>query len=133
MKIKLEYPFSEDWRLGYLRINREGRRVVDLFNSNNDRTTISYARYLMSVSLKKYIPKKYEIDHIDNNKTNDSLENLQLLLPKDNLAKVPRTKTSLNNHGSLACYRYCKCAKCKLGKKLYNAGDLNGYYKLVRS
>lgn len=76
------------------------------------------------MKLKKYVPKEYEVDHIDDDKTNDRIENLQLLLPKDNLAKVARPRTSLAVHGSLACYRYCKCDKCRLGKRLYNAGDL---------
>lgn len=87
MKIQLKYPFSQDWKKGYLVTNREDRQHVILFNSDKDRTTISYARYLMSVYLKKYIEKGYEVDHINNDKTDDRLENLQVLTTKENREK----------------------------------------------
>lgn len=87
MNIELEEPFKSRWRLGYLRINSEGRRVVDLYNSEIDRTTTSYARYIYTVYLGYDIPPGYEVDHIDNDKTNDCLWNLQLLTEKENIEK----------------------------------------------
>lgn len=88
MKIELEYPFINDWRLGYLRTSKDGRRRVDLFNSNTDRTTISYARYLMSCHVGRYLTAEEEVDHVDQNPTNDEISNLQILSTNDHLKKT---------------------------------------------
>lgn len=94
MKIKLESPYSEDWINGYLVINSENRRNIVLYNSPMSRTTVSYARYLMSVNLGRYLTELEHVDHIDEDKTNDVLENLQILTPAQNTAKnnIARSK-----------------------------------------
>lgn len=86
-KINLEFPFSLDYKAGYLNINKEPRRVIALISNNNSRTSISYARYLMSCNLKRYLNKNEHVDHIDNNKLNDAIDNLQILSPKENNLK----------------------------------------------
>lgn len=85
--LKLEYPFSEDYKRGYLNTNKEPRRVVSLISNNGSRTSISYDRYLMSCELKRYLKKDEQVDHIDNNKMNDVIENLQILSHKENNIK----------------------------------------------
>ena len=87
MKIKLEYPFCEKWGKGYLVTNSENRRNVILYNSHRDRTTVSYARYLMSIHLGRFLTNDEHVDHIDNNKTNDVIENLQILSQIENSRK----------------------------------------------
>ena len=87
MKIQLEYPFCERWKNGYLVTNPENRRNIILYNSHKDRTTLSYARYLMSVHLNRFLTEKEHVDHIDNDKTNDIIENLQLLSQAENNRK----------------------------------------------
>lgn len=87
MKINLEKPYSDKWKNGYLVVNPEGRKTVILFNSRYNRSSVSYARYLMSVHLGYEIPSEYEVDHINNDKTDDRIENLQLLTPQENLKK----------------------------------------------
>ncbi len=86
-KINLEYPFSVDYRVGYLNTNKEPRRVVSLISNEGKRTSVSYARYLMSCELKRYLRKEEQVDHIDNNKLNDNIENLQILSQKENSIK----------------------------------------------
>jgi hypothetical protein len=93
MKIKLEYPFNKDWKDGYIVINKEPRRHVILFNSIKDRSTISYARYLMSVKLGRYLKQEEIVDHIDDNKLNDIIENLQILTKKENCLKSSKGLT----------------------------------------
>lgn len=93
MKIELLPPFSLTWRNGYLVVNPENRKNVVLFNSEQDRTTISYARYLMSVHLGYVVPNEYEVDHINNDKTDDRIENLQLLTQQENISKENKLKT----------------------------------------
>jgi hypothetical protein len=89
MKIELEEPFKSLWKTGYLRKSDiDGRSRVDLFNDCKDRTTISYARYLVCVDIGYTLNSDYEVDHIDVDRTNDSLDNLQILSKEDHLRKT---------------------------------------------
>lgn len=87
MKIELQEPFKSLWRNGYLITNRENRRHVCLVNNDGDRTTISYARYLMGVKLGAIVSSDFEVDHKDDDKTNDDINNLQLLTKLENSLK----------------------------------------------
>lgn len=86
-KITLEYPYNQDWKHGYVVTNGENRKNVILYNSHDDRSTTSYARYLYSVNKGRYLSDTEHVDHIDNDKTNDSIENLQILTLEQNSAK----------------------------------------------
>lgn len=86
-RIDLEYPYSEDWRMGCIVVNKEPRRNVILYNNNNDRSTVSYARYLYEVFLGRYLEDGLVVDHIDNDKMNDVIENYQVLTSKENNIK----------------------------------------------
>lgn len=90
MKIVLEYPYSEKWKYGYIVINSEKRKTLILFNNHNDRSSTQYARYLLAVKLKRFLTEEETVDHIDGDKTNDSLENLQILSKADNIRKTCR-------------------------------------------
>ena len=87
MKITLQTPYKEDWKFGYLVINPENRRTVILFNDNNNRSSVSYARYQLAVKLQRYLTNNEFADHIDNDKTNDDINNLQILTRKENNLK----------------------------------------------
>lgn len=91
-KIELLSPFKELWRFGYLVTNSENRRNVILYNSNKDRSTVSYARYLMCVSLGRILSEEEHVDHCDEDKTNDILSNLQILTPIENTKKNVRSR-----------------------------------------
>jgi len=104
MKIKLESPFKEKFSHGYLVVNKEPRRNVILYNPGANRTTISYARYLMSVHLGYEIDSKLEVDHINNDKMDDRIENYQLLTPLENRRKSAKPPK----------FRSLTCATCKV-------------------
>ena len=87
MIIELQEPFKSLWRNGYLVINPENRRNVCLVNSEQNRTTISYARYLICVKLGYILSSEFEVDHIDDDKTNDDIGNLQVLTSEENKLK----------------------------------------------
>ena len=87
-KIQLEPPYSNDWKFGYLVTNPEGRKTLILYNSHSDRSSTQYARYLMAVKLGRYLRKDETVDHIDGDKTNDSISNLQVLSLADNIKKT---------------------------------------------
>lgn len=106
MVIDLLPPFSNCYRKGYLSINPEGRRIIALYNSSTDRRTMSYARYLKSVELGYEIPEGIEVDHADNDKTNDAIGNLQLLTKMENVTKDFSRRESKYKSCTLVC---CEC------------------------
>ncbi len=87
MKLELEEPFKSRWQRGYLVTNSENRKNVVLYNSEADRSSISYARYLLSVKHGRFLTSNEEVDHIDDDKTNDDFSNLQLLTQEQNRIK----------------------------------------------
>lgn len=103
MQIELEYPYKDLYKHGYLVKNKEPRRNVILFNSKEDRSTISYAKYLTEVYLKSFIDKKYVVDHIDDNQLNDTIENFQLLTTQENNIKGIQNKKSTELLVELSC------------------------------
>jgi len=91
LKIDAEYPF--DGYKGYIRIvnsgKSKGRRVIGFYSmiKTPKRLTMSYARYLMCVKEKRILSKDEQIDHKDSDKTNDCIENLQILSSQENNKK----------------------------------------------
>lgn len=104
MILELQEPFKSLWNKGYLVVNPEIRRNVVLFNSEQNRTTISYARYLMCVKIGYVLSNEFEVDHVDDDKTNDSIDNLQILTQQQNAAK--------NNRLNIIYYKF-DCCICK--------------------
>jgi hypothetical protein len=84
--MQAEPPF-EDYRLYIVTHKGENNRKMANLVSASHRTTLSYARYLMCVKLGRKLLPKEQVDHIDNNPLNDSIENLQVLSPQANAQK----------------------------------------------
>ena len=104
MILELEYPFNSVWKKGYLRkSSSDGRRRVDLFNSDSDRTTMSYSRYLMCVKMGEIISDDYEVDHINGDSSDDSLDNLQVLTKKAHLEKTSSEMSTGRTTVDLVC------------------------------
>ncbi len=108
MIIELAPPFKKKWIKGYLRQSKDGRMRVDLFNSNSDRTTITYARYLMCVKLGYELRNDLEVDHKNGDHSNDNIENLEVLSKEDHRAKSGKENT-------MRCLFVCPVC----GKELY--------------
>lgn len=102
MKIEVQGPFVGIWNKAYVYVSStDGRSRVCLVNSKTDRTLMSYARYLMCVKLNRILGPDEEVDHKDTDRTNDDLDNLQVL-PKsvhkeksDTELRTGRTYTTL--------------------------------------
>ena len=65
---------------------KDGRQHVILYDGKN-RTTISYAKYLMENYLKRKLSKNETVDHINGDFTDNRIENLQILSRADNIRK----------------------------------------------
>lgn len=64
----------------YVNINKEPRRVAILRNSSTKETmTMSYAKYLYTSKYQCDVPKEDHVDHINGNKMDDRIENLQII------------------------------------------------------
>ena len=75
---------------------KEIRYKAYAFHENGKAYNISEQR-LVYAWFKDDIPAKYDVDHIDGDTMNNSLDNLQLLTRKENLAKRTLTQTEINN------------------------------------
>lgn len=58
--------------------NTERKKVIILYKDGT-RRTVQYARYLMEEKLGRQLKDTEEVDHIDRDKTNDSIENLRVV------------------------------------------------------
>jgi hypothetical protein len=99
----LRPPFFPKYHEGYIRKCKDGRTRIDLYGGNKSRTTMSYARFLMCMHLQKILDAEFHVDHINDDPTDDRLENLQVLAASDNIKKSAvygRATTQL------------KCASC---------------------
>ena len=128
MVIALEKPFLGPYERGYLQVLKDGRKYVYLYKSGK-RRLISNARYMYSVFQGEEVAADLEVDHINNDRTDDRIENLQLLTKADNIkksAKKPRIVTlvcpvchkefeyqvrNLSTHTNPCCSRSCGAKK----------------------
>lgn len=94
-RVIAEYPYDK-YYLYVIFHNKEKRRYANLIpidkNLGLKRKTMSYARYLMSVKECRILNKDEHIDHKDNDKTNDDINNLQILTLKENNIKEAKRR-----------------------------------------
>lgn len=128
-RVRAKFPYQDYWM--YIVLHKgENRRMVNLIKimDTKERTTISYARYLMSVHLGRFLEKDEHVDHIDDNKLNDVLSNLQILTPEQNKIKQEQLYSSINSkYVQLNC-SYCNKVFDYL-KKNYTFHKKNGRIK----
>ena len=102
-----EYPY-DNYYLYIVFHKGENRNYANLIPIDKSRglkrKTISYARYLVSVKEKRILSKTEHVDHKDNDKTNDDIDNLQILTLSEN------NKKEAKRHGKK--YVMLKCPNC---------------------
>ena len=79
----IELMFGEVHNVHGPYVNVHGRRTV-IVDNGAFRKGMAYSRYLWIMHHKEIPPDGYVVDHIDNDPTNDVIENLQLLTSKEN-------------------------------------------------
>ena len=81
-------PYDGYWIYSPVINSSSGRRIMVLVSRRDgSKTSLSYARYLMSVSVGRILTDKEFVDHIDENKLNDQISNLQILTQSENNRK----------------------------------------------
>ncbi len=66
---------------------KDGRKHICIVHSDGRKQTKSYPRYVLEQHLGRELSKEETVDHIDNDFTNDSIDNLQILSLTDNILK----------------------------------------------
>ena len=89
----------------YLR--KDGRKHICIVYSSGLRKTKSYPRWLLEQHLGRELLPDETVDHIDNDFTNDSLDNLQILSRADN------TRKGRQNNSRKMQYVEFECPICK--------------------
>lgn len=113
MKFNAEHPF--DGYVAYLRISKSkksnsiGRKIIGLYawDKKPRRLTMSYARYLLCVKEGRVLTKEEQADHKDGDKTNDDINNLQILSSTGNNRK------RVNETGKNRMMVTLECPVCK--------------------
>lgn len=89
MKIDVIDIYKAEYKSAYLVSHEKGdkRKRVYLIGFDGSRKGMLYARYVWEKHNNRMLPDGFTIDHIDEDKTNDSIENLQILSLSDNMMK----------------------------------------------
>lgn len=82
-----EYYKSKGYIKVYVNTNKEPRRVATLKHNDGSITSMSYAKYLYTSHYKCDVSKEDHVDHIDGDKMNDVIDNLQVISGKLNRNK----------------------------------------------
>lgn len=91
-KFEIEKPFTDRFDCVY-KVSSQGRNTAILYSTaTKERLTISYARYLMSVHLKRYLTEDEHVDHRNDIKDDDRIDNLQILTLAENNMKKTRLR-----------------------------------------
>ena len=84
-----DYYKKKGYTTAYLSINKEPRRVCTLRKADGTMTSMAYAKYLYTSHYNCTVEQGDHIDHINGNKMDDRIENLQIISGTYNRKKRP--------------------------------------------
>ena len=82
-----EYYKKKGYDKLYVAVNKEPRRVATLRKPNKEMTSMSYAKYLYTSHYECDVPDGDQVDHINGDKMDDRIENLQVISRHYNIVK----------------------------------------------
>lgn len=106
-----------------------GRKYVQIIHDDGHRETTLYSRHLMEQHLGRELESWEHVDHIDEDKTNDDISNLQILTNSANARKSALGKPSPLRgvekgftHGTSYGWmkKKCSCEICQAAKRVWN-------------
>lgn len=93
MKIEIsDYYKEKGYSSVYVSTNKEPRRVATLRKDNKEMTSMSYAKYLYTSHYRTDVAKGDHVDHINGDKMDDRIENLQVVSGSYNIKKDHKRK-----------------------------------------
>jgi hypothetical protein len=95
----------------YLVFNKQMSRLMVHYVEKNPfrtRKSVTYARYLMCIKEGRILSTEEEVDHINGDKTDDRIENLQILTAKENIRKSFKDNNIERSYSDLICSYCCK-------------------------
>lgn len=96
MVIKISSYYSrKGFNRAYLATNKEPRRVCTLRTKDGRMTSMSYAKYLYTSYYECDIPDGEQIDHINGDRMDDRIENLQKISRRYNNIKDKPSKNMI--------------------------------------
>ena len=119
------YYKEKGYTVVYIATNKEPRRVATLRKPNGEMTSMSYAKYLYTSHYRVDVAEGNHVDHINGDKMDDRIENLQIISGTYNRQKDHKRKEmvllvcpvcgeeflfpkrSLSTHPSPCCSRKC--------------------------
>ena len=129
---------QKGYEVVYIATNKEPRRVATLRKSNGEMTSMSYAKYLYTSYYKTDIDDDLQVDHINGDKMDDRIENLQTISKRYNIQKDHKRKEmvicvcpvcqkeflflkrNLSSHSNPCCSRKCGGIKSHWKNKINN-------------
>jgi hypothetical protein len=74
-------------------LSKKDNRLRIIYVENNTKTTISYPKYLIEISLNRYLTEEETVHHIDGNPLNNDLSNLTILNRTDHIKQDVKRRT----------------------------------------
>ena len=96
-------PFESYKAYGPYLDTRGGRYIIALRNPESGHSSISFARFLMSVALGRVLGSHEEVDHINGDRTDDRVENLQIVSGPENRTKSLKERKVTRRELLLRC------------------------------
>jgi len=118
------YQFKSIKMLGPYTYNKRTHLHINMDGKNRYR---QYAAWLVEIKYGRKLKKDETVDHIDEDKTNDSMDNLQILSRRDNSLKAYRAgKSDIGLKKMFAIARSPKNSLNKMGEKNGNSKVTGG-------
>ena len=87
-----EYYKNKGFKKVYVIVTKEPRRIAILVNQDGKKSSISYAKYLYTSHYNYDIADGDQVDHINGDKMDDRIENLQVISKTYNIQKDHKRK-----------------------------------------
>lgn len=107
-------------------IHAQMNRKYMVLEKDGKKNSILYSRYLMEIHLNRRLNSNEEVDHINEDKTDDRLENLQVLSSKENRRKALLHRRPMQ--GYINTFTKVECKTCGVRFKLLT----NEYHRRLR-
>lgn len=136
MKIEVSDYYKNKGVTGvYVNVNKEPRIVATMKYANGEKHSMSYAKYLYTSYYSCDVANGDEVDHINGDRMDDRIENLQVISKRQNNSKKKQSKTfiecicpvcgekfifdkrNLSTHPNPCCSRKCGGIKSHWKKK----------------